>query len=135
MMPFGFLDKIILWARKFVFQVGKEIKLFDYYEKVCQYEDKKVHAEVICSGKVGKMKSPLMHYTFKSIAHYMEKWDRYSTWSAQDHLKSRPPHFFHFILKPAFRFFRDFILRGGFWMEKRVISYVNFPAWEYLCAM
>ena len=33
MMPFGFLDKIILWARKFVFQVGKEIKLFDYYAK------------------------------------------------------------------------------------------------------
>ena len=83
-------------------------------KEVCQYEDKKVHAEVICSGKVGKMKSPLMHYTFKSIAHYMEKWDRYSTWSAQDHLKSRPPHFFHLILKPAFRFFRDFILRGGF---------------------
>ena len=83
-------------------------------KEVCQYEDKKVHAEVICSGKVGKIKSPLMHYTFKSIAHYMEKWDRYSTWSAQDHLKSTSPHFFHFVIKPIFRFFRDFILRGGF---------------------
>ena len=54
-----------------------------------------------------------MHYTFKSVAHYMEKWDRYSTWSAQDHKGTSPPNLFHFVVKPAFRFFRDFILRGG----------------------
>ena len=92
-------------------QGDKVIRLFN--RKKCHYEDKKVHAEIICSGSVGKLKSHLMHYTFKSVAHYMEKWDRYSTWSAQDHLGTSSPNLFHFVVKPAFRFFRDFILRGG----------------------
>jgi len=92
-------------------QGDKVIRLFN--RKKCHYEDKKVHAEIICSGSVGKLKSPLMHYTFKSVAHYMEKWDRYSTWSAQDHQGTSSPNLFHFVVKPAFRFFRDFILRGG----------------------
>ena len=92
-------------------QGDKVIRLFN--KNKCHYEDKKVHAEIICSGSIGKLKSSLTHYTFKSVAHYMEKWDRYSTWSAQDHLGVSPPNIFHFLVKPAFRFFRDFILRGG----------------------
>ena len=92
-------------------QGDKVIRLFNRTK--CHYEDKQVHAEIICRGSIGKLKSPLMHYTFKSVAHYMEKWDRYSSWSAQDHQGSSPPNFFHFVVKPTFRFFRDFILRGG----------------------
>jgi hypothetical protein len=58
------------------------------------------------------LKSKLEHYTFKNIAHYLEKWDRYSSWSAQDHYnRGQKPSVFHFVFKPAFRFFRDYVLR------------------------
>ena len=92
-------------------QGDKVIRLFN--RKKCHYEDKKYMLKLFVAVAVGKLKSPLMHYTFKSVAHYMEKWDRYSTWSAQDHQGTSPPNFFHFVVKPTFRFFRDFILRGG----------------------
>ena len=67
------------------------------------------------SGEIGDLSNPLLHFTFKNTAHYLKKWDQYSTWSAKDHFeKGQNPSFFHFLVKPAFRFFRDFFLRGGF---------------------
>ena len=94
-------------------QGDKVIRLFKRDQ--CRYEEKHVHAEIICNGNVGVLKNRLAHFTFKDISHYLEKWDRYSTWSAQDHYKKgQKPNLFHFVFKPAFRFFRDFILRLGF---------------------
>ena len=92
-------------------QGDKVIRLFNKENVIMK--TKKYMLKFYVAVHVGKLKSPLMHYTFKSVAHYMEKWDRYSTWSAQDHQGTSPPHIFHFVVKPAFRFFRDFILRGG----------------------
>ena len=94
-------------------QGDKVIRLFKRDQ--CRYEEKHVHAEIICNGNVGVLKNRLAHFTFKDISHYLEKWDRYSSWSAQDHYKKgQKPNLFHFVFKPAFRFFRDFILRLGF---------------------
>ena len=50
-MHIGYLDKTISWGRKLDFsgwQGDKVIRLFN--RKKCHYEDKKVHAEIICSG-------------------------------------------------------------------------------------
>jgi glycosyltransferase involved in cell wall biosynthesis len=94
-------------------QGDKVIRLFKRDQ--CRYEEKHVHAEIICNGTVGVLKNSLVHFTFKDISHYLEKWDRYSSWSARDHFKKgQRPTLFHFVFKPAFRFFRDFILRLGF---------------------
>ncbi len=93
-------------------QGDKVIRLFK--RDVCRYEDKNVHAEIICNGSVGFLNEKLTHFTFKDIKHYLEKWDRYSTWSAKDHFdKGQRPNLYHFIAKPAFRFFRDYIIRLG----------------------
>ena len=92
-------------------QGDKVIRLF---HRDCRYEDKKVHAEIEIYSKVGKLKSPILHYTFRSMSHYLLKWDQYSSWSAKDHFKNvNNPNYFHFFIKPTFRFLRDFIFRGG----------------------
>ena len=94
-------------------QGDKVIRLFK--RDLCSYENKHVHAEIICKGEVGVLKEKLAHYTFKDMAHYLEKWDRYSSWSAEDHYKKgQRPTIFHFVLKPTFRFIRDYIIRLGF---------------------
>ena len=94
-------------------QGDKVIRLFK--RDKCKYQDKHVHSEIVCDGEVGFLKSKLEHYTFKNISHYLEKWDRYSSWSAQDHYnRGQKPSIFHFVFKPAFRFFRDYVLRLGF---------------------
>ena len=93
-------------------QGDKVIRLFQ--RDKCKYEDKNVHAEIICNGSIGYLNEKLIHYTFKDVAHYLEKWDRYSSWSAKDHFdKGQRPNLYHFIIKPAFRFSRDYIIRLG----------------------
>lgn len=93
-------------------QGDKVIRLFKRDD--CKYEDKSVHAEVICNGTIGTLNNKLIHYTFKDIFHYLEKWDRYTTMSGTDRSnRGEKPTLFHFLIKPAFRFFQDYFLKLG----------------------
>ncbi|MEM1322010.1 MAG: glycosyltransferase family 2 protein [Bacteroidota bacterium] len=82
----------------------------------CRYNQLKVHEEIETSGiKVGRLTNKLEHFTYKSMEHYLAKTRRYSTWSAQDHLAKTPKvTAYHLFLKPLFRFFKHYILKGGF---------------------
>ncbi len=94
-------------------QRDKVIRLFK--RDTCRYEEKHVHAEVITTGATGKLKNKLIHFTFRDIFHYLEKWDRYSTWSAQDaDTKTGSVNAYHFIVKPCFRFWKHYIIDLGF---------------------
>lgn len=111
------------WIYRSNFFMGKEIKYSGWQgDKVirffkrdtCRYEEKSVHAEVITSGAIGVLKNKFVHNTYRDIFHYMEKWDRYTTWSAQDAFKKGVrPNWFHYVIKPAFRFFKHYILQLG----------------------
>lgn len=80
----------------------------------CRYAQQHVHAEVECSGKVGRLNEKLIHYTFKDFDHFLEKMHRYAKWSAKDHLEqTKSVGLFHLLLKPFFRFFKHYILQGG----------------------
>ena len=82
----------------------------------CRYNQKRVHEEIQTEGlKVGRLKNAMLHYTYKDVSHFLEKMERYARWSAEDHEAKVPTvGIFHLLLKPAFRFFKHFILKGGF---------------------
>jgi glycosyltransferase involved in cell wall biosynthesis len=115
---------VAFWIKRRNFFMGSEIKYSGWQgDKVirlfkrdeCRYEDKSVHAEVLCKGSVGILKNQLIHYTFKDIFHYLEKWDRYTTMSGTDRAnRGEKPTLFHFLVKPGFRFFQDYFLKLGF---------------------
>jgi len=93
-------------------QSDKVIRLFK--KDACLYEEKRVHEEMVCTHTVGVMRARLIHYTYKNLPHYMEKYDRYTTWSALDRQAKTPKvTLFHLWLKPSFRFFRHYIFKGG----------------------
>ena len=112
------------WIHRKNYFMGKEIRYSGWQrDKVirlfkrdtCRYEEKQVHAEIITTGKTGKLKNKLIHNTFRDIFHYLEKWDRYSTWSANDaDKKTGNINFYHFIIKPGFRFWKHYIIDLGF---------------------
>ncbi len=118
------LEKDAYWIRRSNYFMGKRVRFSGWQgDKVirlfnrdkCRYQEKHVHSEIDCSGEIGYLTGKLDHFTVKNIAHYLEKWDRYSTWSAKDHYeRGQKPSIFHFVFKPGFRFFRDYILRLGF---------------------
>jgi len=104
-----FMDSEIKYSG---WQGDKVIRLFKRDD--CKYENKSVHAEIICNGSVGILKGKLIHYTFKDIFHYLEKWDRYTTMSGMDRAKrGENPNLYHFLVKPSFRFFQDYFLKLG----------------------
>jgi len=80
-----------------------------------RYENKAVHAEVILKGKAGKLRKPLTHYPYRTLAQSFEKMSRYSTWAAQDLAGAgvRPSRL-KMLAKPAARFLRQYMLEGGF---------------------
>ena len=81
----------------------------------CRYDDKQVHEEIERKGiRVGTLKNKMDHFTFKDLDHFLDKQRRYAEWSARDHLeKTSNPGFYHFFIKPLFRFFKHYILKGG----------------------
>jgi len=80
-----------------------------------RYEDLHVHADVIVDGSVGRIEEHLLHDTYKSLDHYLEKFGRYTTWSAQDlYDRGRRATWVNLTLRPAWRFVRMYIVRHGF---------------------
>ncbi|MFK7934258.1 MAG: glycosyltransferase family 2 protein [Saprospiraceae bacterium] len=81
----------------------------------CSYDDKQVHEEIKTEGlAIGTLQQPMLHFTFKNVAHYLAKIERYALWSAQDHFSKTPRvTFFHLYLKPLFRFCKHYFWQLG----------------------
>lgn len=79
-----------------------------------RYVDREVHADAEVDGPVRTLEHRLLHYTFDGFDQYMRKFDRYTTWAAGDRARrtSRVTAV-HLLLRPAWRFFKQYILRLG----------------------
>lgn len=87
-----------------------------FHRDRCRYNDNQVHEEIITDGiSTGWLEGRLLHYTFKNVDHFLDKTRRYAKWSAKDHAAKTPSvGLFHLFVKPVFRFFKHYILQGGF---------------------
>ncbi len=111
------------WIPRTSHFMGKDVKFGGWNDKVirlfrkskCKYQDKQVHAEIIDNGNIGKLNSKLYHNTYVTFDHHIEKLNRYAWLQAHDYNKKTgtlTP--FHFIVKPCWRFFKHYIIQGGF---------------------
>lgn len=112
------------WIRRQNHFMGKRVRYSGWQtDKVirllrrdkCRYNQKQVHEEIATEGlEVGILQQPMLHFTFKSVAHYLAKIERYAHWSAQDHFHKTPRvTFFHLYLKPLFRFVKHYFWQLG----------------------
>ena len=93
-------------------QTDKVIRLF---RRECRYQDRRVHAEIEGYGSVGFLKHGLLHDTFRSWEDYQYKMDRYATWGAeQDFKDGKRSGFVFVVLRPMFRFLKQYVIRLGF---------------------
>ena len=95
-------------------QNDKAIRLFK--RTCCRYKDEfLVHEILDCKGETGKLKNKLNHYSFKTFGDYRDKLYFYSKLRAQElYRKKTKPNFFHYYIKPGFRFFHHYLFRFGF---------------------
>lgn len=80
-----------------------------------KFKLREVHESVNINGRIGKLKNPLEHYTYRSLEEYIERMDRYSTLAAREMVKEgRRATLGSIIFRPLFTFFRMYILQQGF---------------------
>ncbi len=51
--------------------------------------DNEVHEHVLLDGSAGFLKNDLLHYDYRSLHHFIERHNRYSTWEAEHRLRQR----------------------------------------------
>ncbi|AVI49795.1 glycosyltransferase family 2 protein [Pukyongia salina] len=74
-----------------------------------------VHEKLQCEGRIGKLKNHMLHYTYKGLEAYIEKKETYAWFQAEQlYKKGKKASWFHLWIKPSYRFFRSYILKGGF---------------------
>lgn len=74
-----------------------------------------VHEKLHCEGSIGKLKNKMLHFTYKGLHNYITKKEAYAWFQAEQlHKKDKKTTWFHLLFKPNYRFFRSFILKGGF---------------------
>lgn len=109
--------------RKFIFnnkvmrfsglQTDQVFRLFK--KGVTKYrEDKLVHELLDFNGDFKVLKQDMLHYSFSDYQSYKQKTELYGLLKAQELLKKgKRPNWFHYYIKPAYKFLANYIFRLG----------------------
>ncbi len=80
----------------------------------CHFEGS-VHEKLIVEGSVGKLKSKVLHYTYKGLEHNLKKKDHYAWFQAEQmQAKNKKTSYIQLFFKPTYRFFHEYIIKRGF---------------------
>lgn len=102
-----------------------------YNKKQCQWSNTEVH-EHIEAPSVGKLKSDILHWSFRDVSHQVATINRYSSLRAQDMLnRGVRPGVLKTVFKPISKFFESYFIKRGFLdgfagFEVAVISSVSY---------
>ena len=78
------------------------------------FVDRAVHESVEVAGAVGRCRGALVHRSYRDVADFLARADRYSTLAAEEWVKSgRKVRASDFVLRPAGRFLSMYILNLG----------------------
>jgi len=99
-----------------------------YNRKTACYSSDFVHEKVLYTGlKEQKLSGPLEHYSYRHIADFLEKMQKYTTLFAEQNKYKKNSSPTKALLHSLFAFFKSFILQRGFlggW-EGFIIAYYN----------
>ena len=95
-------------------QTDKVFRLFN--KKYTYFEPTKfVHETLIIDGKTAVLKNKLTHFSYNNYEEYKAKMEQYANLRAQElYAKKLKPNFYHYYLKPLYRFLNHYIIRLGF---------------------
>jgi glycosyltransferase involved in cell wall biosynthesis len=80
-----------------------------------RFRDREVHEEVEVEGKVGRLQTPLDHYSYRNLEEYAARQDRYARLAAREMFKQgRRVRLGELWWRPFFTFLRLYFLKKGF---------------------
>ena len=121
---FMFKDKVLQYSG---WQKDKNYRLFKK-SKVNFNQNKIVHETLIVNGESSTLKHKLVHYSYRNYKNYKGKMIKYGQMRAKEELKKNySPNIYHFVFRPFYKFFANYILRLGILDGKKgiTICYLN----------
>ncbi len=104
------------------------LRLFD--RRAGNYNLKPVHEAVESSGPTRRLRERMLHYSYRDIAHYLDKFNHYTSLAARDlWRRDKRVSAWYIALRIPVSFVRDYLLRGCV-----LDGYPGF-VWALLCAM
>jgi len=80
-----------------------------------RFKEREVHEEVVVTGPVGTLATPLDHYSYNDLGEYAARQDRYARLAAREMAKQgRRPYPGELAWRPFFTFLNLFFLKRGF---------------------
>lgn len=79
-----------------------------------RFTNDRVHERLADVETVGALDGTLLHHPYRDLAHQIDKIVKYAQWAAADlRARGRRTHVSDLIVRPAWRFGRDYLLMGG----------------------
>lgn len=101
------------WIRHCGWYPGYVVRLFR--RSAARFSDHDVHEEVLVDGSIGTLKSDMLHYTDRDLAHYFQKFNRYTSLAAdRSHHDGKRASVFDIMLRPGWMFLRMYFFKLGF---------------------
>jgi hypothetical protein len=92
-----------------------DVKLRLFKKDYGRTEGQEPHDKVVVRGPVKRLKHPIWHYTYDDLADHINTLNRFSTITAQQRFAQGGKFvWLDMLTHPLFRFFKGYILRGGF---------------------
>lgn len=80
-----------------------------------RFDGRAVHESVLVPGTVGTLSGELLHFTYRDTADFLDRMNRYSTLAAREMARAgKRVSSLDLLFRPAFTFFRMFVLKRGF---------------------
>jgi glycosyltransferase involved in cell wall biosynthesis len=84
------------------------------FRRDARFNDARVHEHLESPGDVGQLEGTLLHHPYRDLGHQIMKIAQYARWSAEDmHARGRRARFSDVTSRPAWRFFRDYVVYAG----------------------
>ena len=91
----------------------RKVRLFD--RRKAKWVGEFVHESVTVDGRVGHLKSNLLHFTCQSLSEHLRAMDNYTTLAAQEMVsRGKTISFNHLLFDPPWTFLRTYVLQLGF---------------------
>lgn len=128
---------IAYYVKREMYFMGKRIKYSGFQtdwvirafkKEHCQFNGDLVHETLDAKGTTTKLKTRLPHHTYKNFDDYTSKLHRYSVLQARMmYAKKKKPNLFHFLFRPCYRFWHQYLLRLGILDGKEgfILAYIN----------
>jgi len=126
------------WIRRRNYFLGKRIRFSGWqHDRVLRlfrrergrWDERRVHESAVLDGRAGKLRCPLLHYSYRSAHDFLVKIERYGDWASADLVAAgKRAGVRGLLFRPWFRFFYSYFLRGGFLDGKQGLVLCMFQA-------